>query len=295
MVFTTHVFIFYFLPLFLLIYFNLPHAWRNLWITVASYVFYGWWEPWFACLMMFSTVMDFIWGRVISAPGARPGHRRLALIACCVTNLAFLGFFKYYMFAAESLNRLLALAGADAFRVLHVTLPIGISFYTFHSLTYIIDLYRGHATPARSFSDFSCFVALFPDLVAGPIIRYKTLAEQLAWREHTVARFASGVSIFVLGFAKKVLLANPAGHVADAAFDAASPCALDAWWGVLAYAFQIYFDFCTRTWPWAWGGCWVSSISRTSTRRTWPRASRTSGGAGISRFRVCCVTTSIIH
>ncbi|MEK7684545.1 MAG: MBOAT family O-acyltransferase [Verrucomicrobiota bacterium] len=244
MVFTTHVFIFYFLPLFLLLYFNFPYRWRNLLITVCSYVFYGWWQPWFVCLMMFTTVMDFTWGKVISAPGASPARRKSAVIACCLTNLGFLGFFKYYMFSVESLNRLLALVGADLFPILRVTLPIGISFYTFHSLTYVIDVYRGHAKPAQSFSDFSCFVALFPDLVAGPIIRYHTLAEQLGFREHTVRRFASGVSIFILGFAKKILLANPAGRVADAVFNAADPCALDAWTGVLAYAFQIYFDFC---------------------------------------------------
>jgi alginate O-acetyltransferase complex protein AlgI len=161
-----------------------------------------------------------------------------------ITNLSFLGFFKYYMFAAETLNQLLAAVGADTFRVMTVVLPIGISFYTFHSLTYIIDLYRGHATPAKSFTDFSAFVALFPDLVAGPIIRYKTLAAQLASRSHTLTRFASGVLIFMIGFAKKILLANPMGHVADAVFGAAAPLPLDAWVGVLAYAFQIYFDFC---------------------------------------------------
>jgi alginate O-acetyltransferase complex protein AlgI len=168
----------------------------------------------------------------------------MAVAACVVTNLTFLGFFKYYMFTTETLNQLLVLVGAEPFRVLQVVLPIGISFYTFHSLTYIVDLYRGHATPAKSFTDYSAFVALFPDLVAGPIIRYKTLAAQLAFREHTVRRFASGVCIFILGFAKKILLANPCGHVADAVFNAANPCALDAWVGVLAYAFQIYFDFC---------------------------------------------------
>src|SRR5512142_2021497 len=244
MVFTTHIFVFYFLPVFLLVYFNLPYRWRNLWLTAASYVFYGWWQPWFVCLMMFTTVMDFIWGQVITRPGATPAERKLAVAACVVTNLSFLGFFKYYMFSAESLNQLLALVGAEPFRVLRVVLPIGISFYTFHSLTYIIDLYRGHATPAKSFTDFSAFVALFPDLVAGPIIRYKTLAAQLAFREHTVQRFASGITLFILGFAKKILLANPCGHVADAVFNAANPCPLDAWVGVLAYAFQIYFDFC---------------------------------------------------
>lgn len=244
MVFTTHIFLFYFLPLFLAVYFVLPRAWRNLWITVASYVFYGWWEPWFVCLMMFTTVMDFIWGKVITRPGATATQRRVAVAACVVTNLGLLGFFKYYMFAAETLNQLLAAVGAEPFRVMTVVLPIGISFYTFHSLTYIIDLYRGHATPAKSFTDFSAFVALFPDLVAGPIIRYKTLAEQLASRTHTLSRFASGVLIFMLGFAKKILLANPMGHVADAVFGAADPLPIDAWVGVLAYAFQIYFDFC---------------------------------------------------
>jgi alginate O-acetyltransferase complex protein AlgI len=244
MVFTTHIFVFYFLPLFLLVYFNLPYRWRNVWITVASYIFYGWWEPWFVCLMMFTTVMDFIWGKVITRAGATRVQQRFAVAACVVTNLSFLGFFKYYMFGATQLNHLLELAGAEPFRVLRVVLPIGISFYTFHSLTYIIDLYRGHATPAKSFSNFSAFVALFPDLVAGPIIRYKTLAEQLAFREHTVRRFSSGVAIFILGFSKKILLANPCGHVADAVFNAADPCALDAWVGVVAYAFQIYFDFC---------------------------------------------------
>ena len=194
--------------------------------------------------MLFTTVMDFTWGRVITRPGATPTQRQTAVAACVITNLSILGFFKYYVFAAESLNELLDLVGAEPFRVLRVVLPIVISFYTFHSLTYIVDLYRGHATPARSFTDFSAFVALFPDLVAGPIIRYKTLAAQLACREHTVTRFASGISIFVLGFAKKTLLANPCGHVADSVFGAAAPLALDAWVGVLAYAFQIYFDFC---------------------------------------------------
>jgi len=97
-------FIFYFLPVFLLVYFNLPYRWRNLWITVASYVFYGWWQPWFVCLMMFTTVMDFIWGLVITRPGATRAQRKAAVVACVVTNLGFLGFFKYYMFAADTLN-----------------------------------------------------------------------------------------------------------------------------------------------------------------------------------------------
>ena len=244
MVFTTHIFVFYFLPIFLLVYYALPNKWRNAWITLASYVFYGWWEPWFVCLMMFTTVMDFFWGKVITREGATKGERKLALIACVATNLTLLAFFKYYMFAAETVNQMISAAGGQPFRVMDVVLPIGISFYTFHSLTYVIDLYRGHAMPAKTLSGFSAFVALFPDLVAGPIIRYKTLAEQLREREHVVSRFASGIAIFILGFAKKILLANPCGSVADAVFGAAGPMAIDAWVGALAYAFQIYFDFC---------------------------------------------------
>ena len=133
--------------------------------------------------------------------------------------------------------------GAGALPVLKVTLPIGISFYTFHSMSYMIDVYRGAVQRARSFSDLSCFVGLFPHLVAGPIIRYNMVADQLASREHTLERFTPGIAMFILGFAKKILLANPMGTVADAVFAAQSPLALDAWVGVVAYAFQIYFDF----------------------------------------------------
>jgi alginate O-acetyltransferase complex protein AlgI len=244
MVFTTHIFVFYFLPLFLLIYYSLPNRWKNTCITLGSYVFYGWWEPWFVLLMLFTTVMDFIWGQVITRPGATQVQRKSAVMACVVTNLSLLGFFKYYMFGAETLNQILAAVGTRQFAVMQVVLPIGISFYTFHSLTYIIDLYRGHARTAKSLSGFSAFVALFPTLVAGPIIRYKMLAEQLREREHTVTRFSSGVVIFMVGFAKKILLANPCGQVADVVFGAANPGALEAWVGALAYAFQIYFDFC---------------------------------------------------
>ena len=127
--------------------------------------------------------------------------------------------------------------------MLAIALPIGISFYTFHALSYSIDVYRGTAPPVRSFIDFACYIALFPQLVAGPIIRYNTVADQLVARSHTREKFASGVTLFILGFAKKILLANPMGLVADAAFDAQSLATPDAWFGALAYAFQIYFDF----------------------------------------------------
>jgi alginate O-acetyltransferase complex protein AlgI len=147
------------------------------------------------------------------------------------------------MFAQENVNYLLEAFGAQTFRVLEITLPIGISFYTFQTISYTVDVYRGTAPPARRFGDFTCFVALFPHLIAGPIVRYNTIADQFVERAHTIDRFSSGVALFILGFAKKILLANPMGRIADAAFAADGPTALVAWAGVLAYAFQIYFDF----------------------------------------------------
>ena len=244
MVFSSHVFLFYFLPLVLLLYYNFPYKWRNLLLTILSYLFYGWWKPWFISLMLVSTIVDYICGCIITAPAASRRRRIGAVVASCCVNLGLLGFFKYYMFSAESLNYLLGLVGADTFRILRVTLPIGISFYTFQTMSYTIDVYRGDAPPVKSFFDFSCFVALFPQLIAGPIIRYRTIAHQLAYREYLPSRFASGVTLFILGFAKKILLANPVGAIADAAFAAAAPGAIDAWFGVTAYALQIYFDFC---------------------------------------------------
>ena len=243
MVFTSHIFVFYFLPLCLLIYYALPFRLRNPFVTVASYLFYGWWKPWFVTLMMASTVVDFIAGRVMSAEGASPRRRKTALLVSVCVNLGLLGVFKYAMFAQANINWLVQAFGAQGFQVLQITLPIGISFYTFQTMSYSIDVYLGSARPVRRLGDFSCFVALFPQLIAGPIVRYNTIAEQLGQREHSVARFASGVAIFVIGFGKKILLANPMGAVADAVFNAGGSTALAAWYGVTAYALQIYFDF----------------------------------------------------
>jgi len=243
MVFTSHIFIFYYLPLCLLIYYGLPKGWRNLFLTLASYVFYGWWKPWFVTLMLTSTVVDYTAGRQITAPGASPRRRKLALLASLTANLGLLGVFKYAMFAQSNVNALIQLLGAQGFAIYEITLPIGISFYTFQTMSYSIDLYQGTAQPVKRFNDFSCFVALFPQLIAGPIVRYNTIAEQLASREHTLARFSSGVSLFIIGFSKKILLANPMGAVADTLFATQGPDPLAAWFGIVAYAFQIYFDF----------------------------------------------------
>src|SRR5689334_2749653 len=216
---------------------------RNAFLTMASYVFYGWWEPWFVLLMMTSTVVDYICGGIIATPGVSPTRRRAAMVTAIVCDLGLLGFFKYYVFTAENLNVLLQVFGAGALPVLAITLPIGISFYTFESMSYTIDVYRGVVRRARSLSDLSCFISLFPHLVAGPIVRYNVVADQIAVRDHTCEKFAHGVALFILGFAKKTLLANPMGSLADSVFSAQSPLALDAWIGAIGYAFQIYFDF----------------------------------------------------
>ena len=242
MVFTSYIFVFYFLPLVLAAYYLLPIK-RNGTLLVASYIFYGWWNPLFILLMGLSTLIDFVCGLVIADSPAGAPRRKTALIASIVSNLSLLGFFKYFMFAQWNMNYLLESVGASTLTPLHIILPVGISFYTFQSMSYTIDVYRGDSPAVRSLSDFACFVALFPQLIAGPIVRYHTVAEQLLHRDHTLERFSSGAALFILGFGKKVLLANPIGGAADAAFGAESLTMLDAWFGVTAYAFQIYFDF----------------------------------------------------
>jgi alginate O-acetyltransferase complex protein AlgI len=258
MVFSSYLFLFYFLPVALLLYYAAPQRARHLVLTSASYLFYGWANPLFVPLLLGSTAVDYLAGRVIARhPAVPPGGARadggrrarparLALAASVCSNLALLGFFKYFNFAAESMDGLADAIGLPALRLdmaFKVTLPLGISFYTFQSMSYTIDVYRGRAAPVRSFVDFACYVSMFPQLVAGPIIRFSEVADQLLSRTHTAAKFARGVAFFSLGLAKKVLLANPCGKIADLAFEAGSLGPLEAWYGVTAYAFQIYFDF----------------------------------------------------
>jgi alginate O-acetyltransferase complex protein AlgI len=253
-VFSSHIFLFYFLPVFLASYYLLYHVLNgrgnkisvlNGLITIASYFFYGWFEPWFVSLMWVSTIVDYYAGKAISSPGASSRKRNTALTISMVVNLGLLFFFKYYMFFMGGLNHLIDLAGGGEsfFYIYAVTLPIGISFYTFQTMSYTIDVWRGDAPPVKNFSSFACFVALFPQLIAGPIIRYNTVARQLVARKHSIHRFANGALLFSVGLAKKIIIANSVGEIADAVFGADSPGALVAWWGALAYAMQIYFDF----------------------------------------------------
>ena len=249
MVFTSHIFLFGFLPLALLLYFLSPKRWRALTLTLISYVFYGWWNPWFTILMFGSTLLDYQCGRVITREGASERARKGGLFVSVFANLAVLAFFKYALFFSESFSAVASLWGGSTVEgpefLKSIVLPVGISFYTFQSMSYSIDLYRGHARAAKNLIDFACYVSLFPQLVAGPIVRYGAIAEQIRDRKETVNDFVSGATRFCYGFAKKVLLANPMGATADLCFEAGlgtlSPVL--AWVGVLSYAFQIYFDF----------------------------------------------------
>jgi alginate O-acetyltransferase complex protein AlgI len=261
MVFSTHLFVFWFLPLALAVYYLTPRRGRHLGLTLLSYLFYGWANPAFTILMAFSTVVDYLCGLALVGGLPRPWRARLeplepgglrtrgqkaALGVSVVTNLALLGFFKYFNFGVDSWNAVaesLGLSGLGLETTLRVTLPLGISFYTFQSMSYTIDVYRGKAVPLRDFIDFACYVSLFPQLVAGPIVRFQEIADQLVARTHGWAKMARGAAFLSLGMAKKVLLANPCGKVADTAFEAGGLTAPDAWTGLFAYSFQIYFDF----------------------------------------------------
>lgn len=261
MVFSSHVFIFYFLPAVLVLYYIFPRRGKHTLLTLVSYVFYGWTNPLFTVLMFTSTLIDytavlFMVDRVhprdrraveqLDPRGTRTTRQKVALTVSIISNLSLLGFFKYFNFATESWNsfvQILSMHGWTIEQAIRVTLPLGISFYTFQSMSYTIDTYRGDAKAQRNFLDFACYVSMFPQLVAGPIIRYREIADQLEYRVYSLEKFARGVSFVCFGLAKKILLANPCGSIADLTFDAASVGVMDAWTGVIAYAFQIYFDF----------------------------------------------------
>ncbi|MEM6674149.1 MAG: MBOAT family protein [Planctomycetota bacterium] len=243
MLFTSGIFLQYFLPLFLAIYFASPARYRAWVIAAFSYVFYGWWRPDFVLLMWVSTVVDFNCGKRIERDRDAGGSGKRWVWLSCVANLGLLAYFKYANFGIDTLNAILAKADVGPVQWTEIILPVGISFYTFQTLSYTVDVYRRQAEPVKSFRDFACYVSMFPQLVAGPIVRYRSVAEQLHSRTHTLRKFATGVMVFQAGFAKKLLVADQLAPIANAAFGAESLSMLDAWTGALAYTLQIYFDF----------------------------------------------------
>ncbi len=240
MVFSSVIFLFRFLPFFMLLYFFAPGRAKNLVLFVGSLIFYAWGEPVYVVLMLFSTVSDYIHGRLIDA---RRGTRaaKLLLVSSLVINLLLLGFFKYADFLIRTVN---AAVGTDI-PLLKLGLPIGISFYTFQTMSYTIDVYRGEAKVQKNILDFGVFVTMFPQLIAGPIVKYRQVAERLHGRKADICDISRGAKRFVSGLAKKVLLANNIGllwnGIKELEYGGISP--MTAWLGIVAFALQIYFDF----------------------------------------------------
>ena len=239
MVFSSLPFLFFYLPVVLLIYKLTPLKLRNLFLLLASLFFYGWGEPVYILIMFLSTAVDYTHGMLVERWRSDDRKARLAVASSVFFNLAILVFFKYWDFIAGNVN---ALTGLNL-PIFGIPLPIGISFYTFQTMSYTIDVYRQSAPVQRNVITFGAYVTLFPQLIAGPIIQYKTVAEQLVSRTENLEKFVSGVRRFTVGLSKKVLLANAIGELWDQALASQSLTVAGAWLGLAAYAFQIYFDF----------------------------------------------------
>lgn len=241
MVFSSLTFLYFFLPLVLGLYFIVPMKIKNLIILVSGLLFYAWGEPIYVLVMLLSTVIDYTAGRIIHRYDDKPKIRTVCLLTSLIMNLGLLGVFKYSSFIIGNLNAIFGLSIPDP----QLPLPIGISFFTFQSMSYTIDLYMRKIKVQKNIISFTSYVSLFPQIVAGPIVRYEDVAAEIDDRAITVNMVADGIGIFVKGLAKKVILANNIGVVWTAvkAMEYSEISALTAWLGILAFTFQIYFDF----------------------------------------------------
>lgn len=241
MLFSSIVFLFTFLPVILILYYLVPRRLKNALLLLCSLVFYAWGEPVYIFLMIFSIIFNYISGLDIARNLKNRRAARGSLIFNLIVNLGILGFFKYEGFLLDSLNRVLPVD--IPYREL--ALPIGISFYTFQILSYIIDVYRQNVKAQKNFMDFALYVTMFPQLIAGPIVRYSDIEKQLHSRQESFRKFGDGAMFFIRGLAKKVLLANTIGMVFTevTSLDPGKMSVLSAWLGCAAYTFQIYFDF----------------------------------------------------
>ena len=238
MVFSSLTFLLWFLPCVLLVYFLAPKKAKNAILFAFSLLFYAWGEPVYVGLMIFSTVLDYTCGRAVEKFRGTP-KAKLGLTVSVVVNLSLLCLFKYTDFLIGTVNGIFGCS----IPLLNLPLPIGISFYTFQTMSYTIDVYRGDAKAQQNIITFGAYVSLFPQLIAGPIVRYQTIADQLDERTHSVDKFGEGVKRFVCGLGKKVLLANNIGLLWSTVSASGDLTVVSAWLGIIAYAFQIYFDF----------------------------------------------------
>ncbi len=242
MVFSSLLFLFRFLPAVLILYFAVPRPARNLVLLLVSLFFYAWGEPVYVVLMIVSILSSWLGGLAVSSLGAKGREKgaKAALILSVSFGLALLGIFKYADFVIGTVSKILS----RQISPLGLALPIGISFYTFQTISYIIDVYRGTAKVQKNIISYGAYVSMFPQLIAGPIVQYKTIDEQLRSRKESAGQFAEGVNRFVIGLGKKVLLANNAGVLWDTVRGMQGHVpAVTAWLGLAAFTFQIYFDF----------------------------------------------------
>lgn len=245
MVFSSSLFLLYFFPLFLIIYYLSPYKLRNLLIVIASVLFYSWGGPKYIFIIIFSIFLDYFFAKFIYK--AKGNKRKLLLVIAISINLGFLAYFKYANFFLDNINTTLLYFGNNVIDFKRVALPIGISFFTFHEMSYIIDVYREDKPPMKNIVDYSLYILFFPQLIAGPIIRFNEIADQINNRrsQETIDNKLYGFYRFILGLAKKVLIANVLAVEADRIFalNTLDINTSTAWIGIIAYAFQIYFDF----------------------------------------------------
>lgn len=240
MVFSSLVFMFAYLPITLLAYYLVPRQGRNIFLFIINLIFYGWGEPKLVLLMVFNIFFNYIGGWLVDKYRADAKKKKLFLILTCVLDIGILAVFKYTGMITETLNMLPFLNIPE----LQISLPIGISFYTFQTMSYVIDVYRDDAPVSKNFINFGTYVALFPQLIAGPIVRYRDVAEQLVNRRETLEMFTRGVKLFMVGLAKKVIIANTMGTLTTNIFATTDENGVvGTWVGMIAYTFQIYFDF----------------------------------------------------
>ncbi len=241
MVFSSVTFIYVFLPVVLLLYYAAPKKLKNLLILLSGIVFYAWGEPVYVVLMMFTTLVDYTAGRLIHKFDEKKRARLAVMVTAVAINLFLLSVFKYSSFVVSNINALLGTNLIDP----QLPLPIGISFYTFQSMSYTLDMYMRKVKVQRNFINYAAYVTLFPQIVAGPIVRYQDIANELDYRTISLTKVGEGVGIFMRGLAKKVLLANNIGMlwttIKGTPLDELS--VLTAWLGIIAFTFQIYFDF----------------------------------------------------
>lgn len=244
MIFSSFTFLLLFLPLVLLFYFLMPsRTFKNLFLFLASILFYAWGEPIYVVLILFSTFNDYIFSRVVQKQKDIGKHKRAKVyfILSLVINIGILSFFKYSGFLISNINSILEIS----INYHELPLPIGISFYTFQTMSYSIDVYRGHVKAQKNFLTLATYVTLFPQLIAGPIVRYITVEDELINRQETLKLAASGTRRFIIGLGKKVIIANQMGIIADNVFNNYDPTSgtVLTWFALICYSFQIYYDF----------------------------------------------------